>query len=95
MNISNEGINITNRFFIAIDALKQYKLMKSVRAFTLAHNINYWNFNTVKKNPDKSILKPEWIYYLCNDYGVSSDYIILGKGFIFNDGAFNISENKK
>lgn len=94
MNISNEGIAITKRFFIAIEALKQYKMMKSVRAFTLSHNINYWNFNTVRKNPDKSVLKPEWIAYLCEDYGVSADYIILGKGFIYKDGTFNISENR-
>ena len=39
--------------------------------------------NTVKYNPEKSVLKPEWIVYISRDFGISSDWIILGKGPIF------------
>lgn len=83
MNISPEGIAVTKRFFEAIDMLKAQKRMRGLLTFTKAHNINYWNINTVKAQPESSVLKPEWITYLVLDYGVSSDWIITGKGGMF------------
>ena len=83
MNISKEGIAVTNRFFEAIDMLKTQKKIRGLQTFTRQYGINRWNLNTVKQNPDKSVLKPEWIVYLVRDYGISSDWILLGKGNMF------------
>lgn len=83
MNISKEGVNVTNRFFEAIDMLKAQKKIRGLQTFTRKYDINRWNLNTVKQNPDKSVLKPEWIVYLVRDYGISSDWILLGKGNMF------------
>ena len=85
MNISKEGVNVTNRFFEAIDMLKAQKKIRGLQTFTRQYDINRWNLNTVKLNPDKSVLKPEWIVYLVRDYGISSDWILLGKGNMFNE----------
>ena len=41
--------------------------------------------NTVKSNPDRSVLKPKWIVYLVRDYNVSAQWLLLGKGGMFND----------
>lgn len=83
MNISSEGVAVTKRFFEAIDMLKAQKRMRGLLTFTKAHDINYWNINTVKAQPEVSVLKPEWIVYLVSDYGISADWILLGKGGMF------------
>lgn len=80
MNISKEGIAVTNRFFEAIDMLKAQKKIRGLQTFTRQYDINRWNLNTVKLNPDKSVLKPEWIVYLVRDFNISSEWILLGKG---------------
>lgn len=84
MNISKEGIAVTNRFFEAIDMLKAQKKIRGLQTFTTAYGINRWNMNTVKWNPERCVLKPEWIVYLVRDYGVSAEWLLLGEGGIFN-----------
>ena len=83
MKISQDGIDVTNRFFEAIETLKKKKKMRGLQTFTNKYGLNRWNINTVKWNPEKSVLKPEWIVYLVRDYGISSEWILLGKGDMF------------
>lgn len=83
MKISPEGIAITNRFFEAIDMLKAQKQMRGLLTFTKAHDINYWNINTVRNQPEASVLKPEWINFLVSDYNISPAWIITGRGNMF------------
>lgn len=85
MNISKEGIDVTNRFFEAIDMLIAQKKIRGLQTFTRQHNINRWNLLTVKSNPDQRGLKPEWIVYIVRDYHVSPKWILLGKGGMFDD----------
>lgn len=80
MNIPKEGIEITNRFFLALETLRNEKKIRGMQTFTRAHNINRWNLVTVRDNPERSALKPEYIYYLCKDYHISPEWIILGTG---------------
>lgn len=42
-----------------------------------------WNINTVRNQPEVSVLKPEWIAYLVLDYGISADWILTGRGGMF------------
>ena len=85
MNISKEGIAITKRFFEAIDMLKAQKRMRGLLTYTKAHDINYWNINTVRNQPEVSVLKPEWIAYLVLDYGISADWILTGREGCLNN----------
>ena len=80
MKISQEGVAITKRFFLAIDRLKEEKKIRGLQTFTREYDINYWNINTVKKQPERSVLKPEWLYYLVKNYNVSSEWLITGRG---------------
>jgi hypothetical protein len=91
MHISPSGIQITKRFFEAIETLKKQGVIGGLQTFTKEFEINRWNMVTVKNNPDKSILKPEWIYYLCHKYNISTNWIILGQGNIFNNGNYNFN----
>lgn len=83
MNISPDGIAVTKRFFEAIDMLKAQKVIRGLQTFTRAYDINRWNMNTVKAQPEVSVLKTEWIVFLVRDYGVSADWILLGKEPMF------------
>lgn len=84
MNISAEGIEITKRFFEAIDMLKAQKQIRGLQTITSRYNINRWNLVTVRNNPESSILKPELIAMLVKDFGVSAEWIMLGRGGMFN-----------
>lgn len=84
MNISEEGIQITRRFFAAVERLKQMKRIRGLQTFTREHGINRWNMVTLREDPGNRVLKPEWICYLVKDYGVSAEWIITGKGEMFN-----------
>lgn len=83
MKISQDGINITTRFFYAIDKLKEEKKIRGLQTFTREYDINYWNISTVKKQPERSVLKPEWLYYLVKNYNVSSEWLITGRGSFY------------
>lgn len=85
MNITQEGIDITNRFFKAIEILKMNKKIRGLQTFTRSHNLNRWNMVTVRSDPEHSYLKPEWIYHLCKDYGVSLKWIFYGTGSFYDN----------
>jgi hypothetical protein len=48
--------------------------------FTRKYGLNRWNVNTVKWNPEKSTLKPDWMVYLVRDYNISADWLLTGRG---------------
>jgi uncharacterized membrane protein YkvA (DUF1232 family) len=80
MNVSPTGVAITQRFFEAIAMLKSQRRIRGLQTFTRAHDINRWNMNTVKAKPETSVLKTEWIAYLVDDYDISPDWILFGRG---------------
>jgi len=80
MNISNDGIAITKRFFEAIECLRKTKKIRGLQTFTRSHNMNYWNTCTVRNQPDKSVLKPEWLAWLVQDYSISALWLLTGEG---------------
>lgn len=80
LNVSDDAIAITKRFFIALDLLREQKKIRGVKTFTNKYNLNYWNMATLKKEPHKRILKPEYIMYLVRDFSVSPMWLLLGEG---------------
>ena len=80
MIISQEGQAITKRFFDAIEILSSNRTIRGLKTFTDKNGINRRNFIRVKKFQECSVLKPEWIFYLCTDYNISASWIITGKG---------------
>lgn len=81
--MSNDGILITNRFFTAIDLLKDSGRMQGgLKEFCEKHEVNRSWLSMVRNNAEKSPLRAEIVKWLCDDYGVSADYILFGKGRI-------------
>lgn len=79
---SPEAIAITKRFFHAIDYLISTRKIRGLNTFATKHNINYWNLCTLRKEPEKRVLKVEYIAYLVSDFSVSPEYLLFGYGSI-------------
>lgn len=80
LRVSKEAAAVTKRFFEAIDVLKQEKVIHGLKTFTDKYGLNYWNVTTIKNEPEKRFLKVDYMIYLCRDYGISADWLLLGKG---------------
>lgn len=83
INITPEGIAITKRFFLAIDTLQVMRKIRGLKTFTDKYDINYWNMSTLRKEPERRFLKPEWLSHLVNDYGVNAKWLLVGVGNMF------------
>ncbi len=79
---SPEAIAITKRFFHAVDYLISTRRIRGLNTFATKHNINYWNLCTLRKEPEKRVLKVEYIAYLVSDFSVSPEYLLFGYGSI-------------
>lgn len=85
MYISDDGAIITKRFFLALDVLRRLRKIRGMKTFTDAYGINYWNFYTIKKEPESHMFKPEWLTYLVIDFNVSADWLLTGRGSMLPD----------
>ena len=85
IRISPEGVAITKRFFLAIDTLQMQRKIRGLKTFTDRYDLNYWNFSTLRNEPERRFLKPEWMSFLVRDYGVSPDWLLCGVGTMFKD----------
>lgn len=85
MKITPEGIAITKRFFLAIDTLQVMRKIRGLKTFTDKYGINYWNMSTLRKEPERRFLKPEWLSHLVHDYGVNAKWLLLGVGNMFSN----------
>lgn len=85
INITPEGAAITKRFFLALDTLQIKRSIRGLKTFTDRYDINYWNMNTLKKEPERRVLKAEWLAHLVRDYGVNAEWLLLGVGNMFID----------
>ena len=85
INISQEGVAITKRFFLAIETLQMQRRLRGMKTFTDRYNINYWNLSTLRKEPDRRFLKPEWLSHLVQDYQVNANWLLIGVGNMFTN----------
>jgi hypothetical protein len=77
---SPESQKITARFFEALYALKELKVIRGKQSFTRRYEINRWNLNNLETNKAREIIQLAWLAYLINDYGISAEWLMTGKG---------------
>jgi len=87
LKISKEGTEITKRFFEAVDTLRTRKEIRGLQTITKRYGMNYWNMNTLRNAPDCHVLKPECLYYLVRDYGISAEWLLTGEGGMIKNTA--------
>lgn len=85
--IGQTELSIADRFFFALEVLRDRKVIRGLQTFTRRHGLNYGNMNTLKNNREKYALKTEYLAFLAQDYGVSCEWLLLGNGDMFVPGS--------
>ena len=81
-DLPREYIELTERFFSALETLIQQNRIRGFGTFINEHGIDRRNFYKAK---DFSLrIKPEWLVYLVRDYNVSAEWLMMGRGGMFN-----------
>ena len=80
---TTESQQVIKRFFEALQALKERKIIRGKQTFTNMYGINRWNLNTLEKNPEKDIFQVAWLAYLVKDFDISSQWLLTGRGDMF------------
>lgn len=73
---------VISRFFQALYYLKSERVIRGKQTFTSRYGINRWNMNTLEKDMARDIFQTAWLTYLVNDYGISAEWLLTGKGDI-------------
>jgi hypothetical protein len=80
---SEESQKTVKRFFEAIYALKEKKIIRGKQTFTRRYNINNRNFWTLEHNYASDVIQMSWLMHLVKDYDVSADWLLTGRGKMF------------
>ena len=75
--------NVTQQFIRAVQAITSagtplYKLCG-------ATGIDRRNLVRTMQNPERYNVRPQWLAALCKSFRVSSDYLLCGRGCIFDN----------
>ena len=77
---SSAAVEITGRFFEAMDYLVAARIVRGYKTVTDLWGIDRRNLDKLKDEPTRRTLKPEYIYYLERDFGISSRWVVTGHG---------------
>jgi len=88
-----ESIAIIKRFYEAIDMLIAGKVIRGKQTFTKKYDINRRNFATVQRKPESDMFQLVWISYLVTDFGISAEWIMTGRGPMFDREPPVVSKN--
>lgn len=80
-DLYTEYIELTIRFLSALDALSQQKVIRGRAIFVKKYGLDLRNFYKVLNHKIRN--KPEWLVYLVQDYKVSPDWMLMGRGGMF------------
>lgn len=85
--INPKVIDIQKRFFEAISRAKELGKTTGLKSFCEAHNLNLVKYYRIKGDLGKPIDEMHYksididaLAYACRDFGISPDWMLLGKG---------------
>lgn len=81
---TEDSQKVIKRFFEALYYLKEMKIIRGKQTFTNEFGINRWNLNTLEKDMSRDIFQVAWLSYLVQKYGVSSTWLLTGRGEILS-----------
>ena len=79
---TEDSQKVIKRFFEALYYLKDMKIIRGKQTFTNEFGINRWNLNSLEKDMSRDIFQVSWLTYLVQRYGVSSTWLLTGRGEI-------------
>lgn len=85
--INPQVIDIQRRFFEAIQRAKELGRTTGLKSFCEDHNLNLVKYYRIKGDLGKPIEEMHYkaididaLLYVCRDFGVSPDWLLLGRG---------------
>lgn len=75
--------DIVARFFMALDALYAAEEIRFFADFERRVGITHAQLYKQRKDFSRKILQPQWLAVLVEQYGVSADWLLLGRGRMF------------
>lgn len=78
-----QTIETISRFFEALDALIAKKAIRGYKTYCDLYVIDRRNLNAQKLNCNRGFFEVYWIIPLIKDFGVSAEWLLLGKGKMF------------
>lgn len=81
--IPQESIDICNRYFEAVAALKEKKKIRGVETLARRWGTSVFSMKWSKNHPEQKRIKVEYIYYMARDYNVSLEWLFFGTGEMF------------
>ena len=76
---------IINRFFEAIEYLKEERIVEGLNTVTTALDIDRRNLGKIRKEPANKSLRLYWLAGLVETYNISARWLLTGKGKMIND----------
>ncbi|MDR2907945.1 MAG: hypothetical protein LBU91_08165 [Bacteroidales bacterium] len=103
--IRPEILSIQKRFFEVLDVMISTKQLAGLQTFCNAHGLNrvkYSNIRTEMRKPEQAkptnykVIDLDALMWLCKDFNVSADWLLLGKGTMYknkNTGRFTVEKS--
>lgn len=83
MEIEQRGVAVVSRFFKVIDELRARK--HHIPMICEKMNVDKGNFYRKRRGErGNATLPAEWLVAICEEYRVSPEWLLLGKGEMFN-----------
>ena len=76
------NISVTDRFFQAYDELRVLG-KTGLNQFCTELDVDKRNFVKQAADHSRHILKPEWLTFIVTKYGISADWLLTGRGWMF------------
>ncbi len=93
-SVNPQAIEITRRFFQALNLAIELGKVDGIKGFCEKHHLNRVKYATLKTTIDKPIdemtykcIDVDALAGICNDCGVSADWLLLGRGDILKTDA--------
>lgn len=92
---TEDSQKIIKRFFEAVYHLKSLHIIRGKQTFTNRFGINRWNFNSLERDMSRDIFQTAWLAYLVDEYDVSAEWLLTGRGEIMSRKRKTRAEAKK
>lgn len=77
---SDISVEITLRFFEAVEVLKRYKRVRGVKTIADECGVHWPNLYRLRRDPRHNTLSSSLLAHLVIHYGISAEWLLTGRG---------------